>query len=152
MLASRAETRTQCGHGGSGEASEQSCAPEVSSQPRASAEKAPARPGGSQLTVVPSPSPQALLPLLAERGLTPNLQTFCGLATGCHRPADGLQLLADMKVSGSRPGGGTHGANLGCSGRELGPPEAPGLCTRTAQWAWGQGECGRSSLRESGPW
>lgn len=105
MLASQAETFIQCGPGGSGEASEQNCAPEVSSQPRPSTEKTPARLGGSQLPGMPSLSPQALLPLLAKRGIVPNVQTFCNLAIGCHRPRDGLQLLADMKVSGSRPGG-----------------------------------------------
>uniref|UniRef100_A0A667I640 Pentatricopeptide repeat-containing protein 1, mitochondrial n=1 Tax=Lynx canadensis TaxID=61383 RepID=A0A667I640_LYNCA len=40
---------------------------------------------------------KALLPLLAKRGILPNLQTFCNLAIGCHRPGDGLRLLADMK-------------------------------------------------------
>lgn len=46
---------------------------------------------------------QALLPILAKKGIVPNLRTFCNLAIGCHRPRDGMQLLADMKVRGPGP-------------------------------------------------
>lgn len=46
---------------------------------------------------------KALLPILAKKGIVPNLRTFCNLAIGCHRPRDGLQLLADMKKSQMAP-------------------------------------------------
>ncbi|XP_076779785.1 pentatricopeptide repeat-containing protein 1, mitochondrial isoform X1 [Arvicanthis niloticus] len=44
-----------------------------------------------------------LLPILAKKGIVPNLRTFCNLAIGCHRPRDGMQLLADMKKSQLTP-------------------------------------------------
>ncbi|KAL6036825.1 hypothetical protein STEG23_005477 [Scotinomys teguina] len=46
---------------------------------------------------------KALLPILAKRGIVPNLRTFCNLAIGCRRPRDGMQLLADMKKSQMAP-------------------------------------------------
>ncbi|ELW64886.1 Pentatricopeptide repeat-containing protein 1 [Tupaia chinensis] len=46
---------------------------------------------------------KALLPVLAKRGIVPNMQTFCNLAISCHRPGDGLQLLSDMKKSQMTP-------------------------------------------------
>ncbi|XP_036027991.1 pentatricopeptide repeat-containing protein 1, mitochondrial isoform X1 [Onychomys torridus] len=46
---------------------------------------------------------KALLPILAKKGIVPNLRTFCSLAIGCHRPRDGMQLLADMQKSQLTP-------------------------------------------------
>ncbi|XP_008822268.1 pentatricopeptide repeat-containing protein 1, mitochondrial [Nannospalax galili] len=46
---------------------------------------------------------KVLLPILAKKGLIPNLRTFCNLAIGCHRPRDGMQLLEDMKKSQMTP-------------------------------------------------
>lgn len=46
---------------------------------------------------------KALLPVLAKKGIVPDLRTFCSLAIGCRRPKDGMQLLADMKKSQMTP-------------------------------------------------
>lgn len=113
--------------------------------PQAFPEKVLARAGRLQLLVMPYPPLQALLPVLAKRGITPNLQTFCNLAIGCHRRRDGLQLLADMKVSRPRPGQDPRlrGTSWGCSGGELARRQA---CIRRQHklCVWEQGERVRS--------
>ncbi|XP_043840249.1 pentatricopeptide repeat-containing protein 1, mitochondrial [Dromiciops gliroides] len=44
-----------------------------------------------------------LLPILARRGIIPNIQTFCNLAIGCLQKSQGMQLLGDMKKCGMIP-------------------------------------------------
>uniref|UniRef100_A0A452IQQ2 Pentacotripeptide-repeat region of PRORP domain-containing protein n=1 Tax=Gopherus agassizii TaxID=38772 RepID=A0A452IQQ2_9SAUR len=46
---------------------------------------------------------KGMLTALVQRGISPNMQTFCNLAIACHREKDGLQLLLDMKKSGITP-------------------------------------------------
>nr|XP_048723794.1 pentatricopeptide repeat-containing protein 1, mitochondrial isoform X2 [Caretta caretta] len=42
---------------------------------------------------------KGMLTALVQRGISPNIQTFCNLAIACRREKDGLQLLLDMKKS-----------------------------------------------------
>ncbi|XP_073402783.1 pentatricopeptide repeat-containing protein 1, mitochondrial isoform X2 [Dendrobates tinctorius] len=44
-----------------------------------------------------------LLPMMAQRGISPNIHTFCNLARACLKEKDGLQLLEDMAICGFRP-------------------------------------------------
>ncbi|KAM5152412.1 pentatricopeptide repeat-containing protein 1, mitochondrial [Mantella aurantiaca] len=48
-------------------------------------------------------SAMELLPVLAERGIAPNLHTFCNLAKACHKKGDGMKLLQDIVIAGFRP-------------------------------------------------
>ncbi|XP_075036023.1 pentatricopeptide repeat-containing protein 1, mitochondrial [Mixophyes fleayi] len=44
-----------------------------------------------------------LLPIMAQRGVAPNIYTFCNLARACRKKEDGLQLLQDMTIAGFHP-------------------------------------------------
>ncbi|XP_072274960.1 pentatricopeptide repeat-containing protein 1, mitochondrial [Pyxicephalus adspersus] len=48
-------------------------------------------------------SAMELLPVLAQRGIAPNIHTFCNLAKACYKKNDGLRLLEDMAVAGFQP-------------------------------------------------
>ncbi|KAE8580108.1 hypothetical protein XENTR_v10024307 [Xenopus tropicalis] len=59
--------------------------------------------GGMEGIIQKMHNDKELLPILAQKGISPNIQTFCGLAISCHNAEEGLKLLEDMTNSGVIP-------------------------------------------------
>ncbi|XP_022102389.1 pentatricopeptide repeat-containing protein 1, mitochondrial-like isoform X2 [Acanthaster planci] len=60
---------------------------------------------------------KAILPLIQQKGLFPNLRTFVNLACECVKPKDGIQLLKDMKEAGLKPTVHVYGALITAAAR-----------------------------------
>uniref|UniRef100_A0A8C4R1G9 Pentatricopeptide repeat domain 1 n=1 Tax=Eptatretus burgeri TaxID=7764 RepID=A0A8C4R1G9_EPTBU len=57
--------------------------------------------------------------LIAEQGLIPDMATYCCLAVGCKKEADGIRLLNDMRMSGMEPNQKVLGALVSNAVRKL---------------------------------
>uniref|UniRef100_UPI00358DE653 pentatricopeptide repeat-containing protein 1, mitochondrial n=1 Tax=Myxine glutinosa TaxID=7769 RepID=UPI00358DE653 len=57
--------------------------------------------------------------LISEQGLIPDMATYCCLAVGCKKEADGIRLLNDMRMSGMEPNQKVLGALVSNAVRRL---------------------------------
>ncbi|KAL4624454.1 pentatricopeptide repeat-containing protein 1, mitochondrial-like [Arapaima gigas] len=62
---------------------------------------------------------KALLSVMAEKGLKPDLHTYCNLAVGCSRKKDGLKLLSEMETAGTVPNAHVYSALIGSASKRL---------------------------------
>ncbi|XP_071797738.1 pentatricopeptide repeat-containing protein 1, mitochondrial-like [Asterias amurensis] len=61
---------------------------------------------------------KAILPLIHQHGLFPNLRTFVNLACECAKTHEGIQLLKDMKLAGLKPTVHIYGALITAAARK----------------------------------